>query len=323
MRVRTAVAAILFCAVATTAGAAIRGAWTASNEGEGPGFIQLNMVRTHSSWGNTTELSSLSGLSNAQINATSSTPVAFEMRRDAGVIKFDGVFRNGIGAGQFEFTPNRAYVDTLHSLGTDLKSDDGDEESALFRLAMHDVSADFIREMQSLGYRGSIDTFVRFRIHGVTPQYVRDFASLGFKNVSAEDMVRTRIHGATPEYVRAMRDAGFTGLSLEDLVRSRIHGASPEFIKAMRDRGYGNLSMDDYVRFRIHGVTPEFVDALRPLGYTAVAADDLVRMKVHDVTPEYIKEMQGAGYSNLPVDELVRMRIHGVDAEFARKANSH
>ena len=294
MRVRTAVAAILLFAAATTAGAAIRGAWTASTEGERPGFVQLNMVRTNSSWGNTTDLAALSGLTSAQISATSSSPVAFEMRRDAGVIKFDGVFRNGIGAGQFEFTPNRAYAETLHSLGTDLKSDDGDEETALFRLAMHDVSADFIREMQSLGYRGSIDTYVRFRIHGVTPQYVRDFASLGFRNMSAEEMVRTRIHSATPEFVRTMRD-----------------------------RGYGDLAIDDYIRFRIHGVTPEFIDALRPLGYTKVDAGDLVRMKIHGVTPEYIKEMQGAGYSDVPVGELIRMRIHGVDADFARKANGH
>ena len=324
MRVRALLAAAVVSLIAFTAGAAIHGAWTASTDGEKPGFIQLNMVRRNSNWGNTTDLAALSGLTNAQINAASATPVSFEMRRDAGVIRFEGSFRNGDGAGQFDFTPNRSYVDTLRSLNVDLTSDRwDDEETGLFRLAMHDVSVAFIREMQSLGYRGPIDTYVRFRIHGVTAALVRDFNSLGFRDLSSEDLIRSQIHGATPDYVRSMRAAGFNGLSMDELVRSRIHGATPEFIAAMRQRGYGDLSMEHYVRFRIHDVTPQFVDALRDLGYTKIDTGDLVRMRIHDVTPDYIREMQSAGYRDVPVGELIRMRIHGVDAEFARKANGH
>ena len=322
MRIRSVFAAVAVSAFAVTAGAAIHGAWAVSSDGEKPGFIQLNMMRRNSNWGRTIDVASLSGLTAAQINAATTTPVSFELRRDAGVIRFEGSFRNGDGAGQFDFTPNRAYLDTLRSMSVDPKTDrDDDEESSLFRLAMHDVSAAFIREMQSLGYRGPIETYIRFRIHGVTPALVRDFASLGFRDLSSEDLVRSQIHGATPDYVRNMRAAGFTGLSMEQLVRSRIHDATPEFIAAMRQRGYGDLSMDDYVRFRIHDVTPQYVDALRDLGYTKVEAGDLVRMRIHGVTPEYIREMQSAGYRNVPVGELIRMRIHGIDAEFARKVN--
>jgi len=324
MRMRSTLAAILISAAALSAGASIHGAWMASTDGERQGFIQMNMTRRSSSWGNTMVLTSLTGLTPAQIASSSSIPVSFDLRRDAGVIHFDGTFRNGDGAGQFDFTPNRDYVATLRSLGVDLKSEHAeDEESSLYRLAMHDVSADFIRDMQSLGYRGSIDTYVRFRIHGVTPAIVRDFNSLGFKSLDADDLVRSQIHGATPQYVRDMRAAGFTGLTMDDLVRSRIHGATPEFIRAMRDRGYGDLPMDSYVKFRIHGVTPEFVDALKTLGYTNVDSEDLVRMRIHGVTPEYIREMQSAGYKNVPVEELVRLRIHGVDGDFARRANGH
>jgi hypothetical protein len=324
MRVRSAFAAILVSAVAVSASAATHGAWTATTDGERAGFVQMNMVRKDSTWGNTMAIASLTGISASQMNGSGASPVSFELRRDAGVIHFEGTFRNGDGAGQFDFTPNRDYVATLRSLGVDMTADRGDdEEASLFRLAMHDVSAQFIRDMQALGYREPIDTYVRFRIHGVTPTTVREFNALGFRNLDADDLVRSQIHGATPQYVRDMRAAGFTGLSMEELVRSRIHGATPEFIRVMRDRGYGDLPMDSYVRFRIHGVSPEFVDALRPLGYTKVDADDLVRMRIHGVTPEYIREMQAAGYKNVPVDELVRMRIHGVDGEFARKANGH
>jgi hypothetical protein len=321
MQSRSLIAAVVLFAAASTASAAIHGAWTASTYETKPGFVQLNLSRRNSSWGHTTDIASFSGLSASQIESAASTPVSFELRRDAGVVRFEGTFRNGDGAGQFDFASNRAYVETLRSLGIDLKSEEDDEESALFRLAMHDVSAAFIREMQSLGYRGPIDTYVRFRIHGVTTDYVRDMASLGFKNLDADDLVRSRIHGATPQYIRDMRAAGFTGLSMDALVRSRIHGATPEFVRAMRDRGYGDLSMDDYVRFRIHGVSAEFIDALHSLGYDKVAADDLVRMRIHGVTPQYIRELQSAGYRNVPVDKLISMRIHGIDADFVKKAN--
>ncbi|MGZ7039758.1 MAG: hypothetical protein ACXVJO_16395 [Thermoanaerobaculia bacterium] len=321
MQSRSVIAALVLFAAASTATAAIHGAWTASTYDTKPGFLQFNVSRRNSSWGNTTDVASFSGLSASQINAATSTPVSFELRRDAGVVKFEGAFRNGDGAGHFDFAPNRSYVETLRSLGVDLQNDEDGEENALFRLAMHDVSAAFIREMQSLGYRGSIDTYVRFRIHGVTVDYVRDMASLGFKNLEADDLVRSRIHGATPQYIRDMRAAGFNGLSMDELVRSRIHGATPEFIRSMRDRGYGDLSMDDYIRFRIHGVSAEFIDGLHTLGYDKVPAEDLVRMRIHGVTPEYIREMQSAGYRNIPVEKLISMRIHGIDADFAKKAN--
>jgi len=321
MHFRSVVAGIVVSAVAATAGAAIHGAWTASTYEEKPGFVQLNMSRRNSNWGRTTDISSFTGLSPSQLNAATTTPVSFELRRDAGVVRFEGSFRNGDGAGQFEFTPNRGYLDTLRTLGVGLKSEDDDEETSLFRLAMHDVSSAFIREMQALGYRGPVDMYVRFRIHSVTPDLVRDLATLGFRNLDAEELVRSRIHSVSPQYIRDMRAAGFTGLSMDELVRSRIHSATPDFIRAMRDRGYGDLTMDDYVRFRIHGVKPEFVDALRSLGYDKVAAEDLVRMRIHGVSPEYIRELQAAGYRNVPVDKLISMRIHGVDADFVRKAN--
>ena len=217
MQSRSVIAALVFLAAASTAGAAIHGAWTASTYDTKPGFIQFNVSRKNSSWGRTTDVASFTGLSASQISSAASAPVSFELRRDAGVVRFEGTFRNGDGAGQFDFAANRAYVDTLRSLGVDLKSEEDDEDAALFRLAMHDVSAAFIREMQSLGYRGPIDTYGRFRIHGVTADYVRDMASLGFKNLDANDLVRSRIHGATPQYIRDMRAAGFTGLSMDDL----------------------------------------------------------------------------------------------------------
>jgi hypothetical protein len=211
MHFRSTIAAVLFLGAAATAGAAIHGAWTASAWEEKSGFLQLNLSRRHSNWGHTTDTSALSGLSAAHINSTTSSPVSFEMRRDAGIIRFEGMFRNGDGAGPFDFAPNRAYLDTLRSLGVALESAD-DEETSLFRLAMHDVSSAFIREIQALGYRGAaefrgyrdlpMDNYVRFRIHGVTPELVDALRSLGYDKIAADDLVRMRIHGIDANFAR-------------------------------------------------------------------------------------------------------------------------
>ena len=285
--------AVLFALALTGAAHAesIRGMWTASTwSTKDADRIQLNMTRDHSNWGQDFKIASFDGLSRAQIASSSDAPVKFAMRRDAGTIAFDGSFRDGEGAGHFTFTPNESYLNTLRSMNVRLDDDsDRTEGEELYRLAMFDVSVDFIRSMRNLGYDVSLRDIVRFRIHGVSPEMVTELRSFGLDHVSAEDLVRMRIHGATPSFIRAMADSG-----------------------------YRNLSVDNLIRFRIHGVTPEFVRELSSLGYRNISGEELVRMRIHGVTPEYIREVENAGYKNVPVEKLIQMRIHGIDAAYLK-----
>jgi hypothetical protein len=285
--------AVIFTLALTAAAHAesIRGMWTASTwSTKDTDRIQLNMTREHSNWGQDFKISSFDGLSRAQIGSASDAPVRFAMRRDAGTIAFDGSFRDGEGAGHFTFTPSESYLGTLRSMNVRLDDDSSRTEGEeLFRLAMFDVSIDFIRSMRNLGYDVSLRDLVRFRIHGVSPEMVTELRSLGLDHVSAEDLVRMRIHGATPSFIRGMADSG-----------------------------YRNLSVDNLIRFRIHGVSPEFVRDLASLGYRNVSGEDLVRMRIHGVSPEYIREVENAGYKNVPVDKLIQMRIHGIDAAYLK-----
>ena len=306
--------AILLAAALSTTG--IRGTWTilaADND-----RVQLTMVRENSNWGQSIRRSELP-LTDAQINATSETPVHFALNRDAGVIDFTGSFEAGEGVGRFAFTPSSSYAATLRSLG--VSSEDALDDKKLFSLAMHDVSTAFIRDMQSLGYRENLESYVRFRIHGVSTDFVRELRSLGYDKLSAEDLVRFRIHGVSPQFIRDMKGLGFEATA-EDLVRFRIHGATPEFVRAMRDFDVKGVSAESIVRMRIHGVTPEFVRELSDLGYKSVDSDDLVRMRIHGVTTAFIRELANAGYHGIPIDKLVQMRIHGINpADFGRTSN--
>ena len=321
---RIAALTLLVSLLATAALAATDGAWTASTDEKRPDRFHININRgRHHNMGTTMKIAEFTGLTRAQIDAAVMTPVQFEMRREAGNAVFEGTFRNGKGAGQFTFTPNPAYLDTIRSLGIETRKEKRrhkawDEEEELFALAMHDVSTAYIKTMIAEGYRVSLEEYLTMRIFDITVDYIREMRSLGFKDITHDELVSSRIHKVTPQFVRDMRAAGWD-LSLDELQSSRIHGATPEFAEQMRKLGYGNLDHDDLVSFRIHKVTAEFIEDVRALGYKNVSADQLVSMRIHKVTPEFIRELEQAGYVNVPIDKMISMRIHGIDAKFIKK----
>lgn len=322
-RIATLTLAVCLLA-ATSAMAAVEGAWTSSADEKRPDRVYMNITyERHNNMGSTMKLADFAGLSSAQIHAATMTPVQFELRREAGTIAFEGTYRNGKGAGQFTFTPNRSYITAVRALGVDFdlghKKRDRSEEQTLFTLALHDVSTAFIRTMQAEGFKVSLEKYLTMRIFDITPEYIREMRSLGFKDLDDDELVASKIHKVTPDYVRQMRASGWD-LSLDELQSSRIHGATPEFAASMKKLGY-SLDFDDLVAFRIHKVTPEFIEELRKLGYTNVDADDLVAMRIHRVTPEFIREIEDAGYKNVPIEKLVHMRIHKIDAKMLKKMN--
>jgi hypothetical protein len=315
MKRTIAIAAVLLFAVASTALAELHGSWTADSWETRPGRLQLNVNRgPHHSFGNSMNLSDFTSLSEAQISSPTAVPVQFQLAREAGTISFEGSFKRGDGAGQWTFAPSRGFVSSLRALGVDFKHDHQTEEEELLSLALLDVSTAYIKSMQDIGYRESLETYTSMRIFRVTPQLVSELRSLGFDHLSADDLVTAQIHKVTPDYIRQMRAAGWT-LSMDDLVSSRIHKATPEFAEEMRKLGY-NLKFDDLISFRIHRVDAQFIKDLRELGYERVDADDLVAMRIHRVTPQYIRELKAAGYSKIPVEKLIDMKIHRIDAKF-------
>jgi hypothetical protein len=245
MRRALALAVFLFLA-AFTARAAQHGAWRLT-ERDG-GRLQIELVSDHHQNSNSIDRTAFTGLTAAQMEATKETPVDFRLVRDAGTLHFTGTFLRGEGVGRFTFEPNAAYTATLRGLG--VAASDLDDER-LFSLAMQDVSAAFIKEMQSLGYREDLDRYVAFRIHGATPQFVRELNALGYRP-DGEQLITFRIHGVTSDFVRDVRALGYQPDG-EELVRFRIHGVSPEFIKGMKDLGVRELEPDNLVALSLHG----------------------------------------------------------------------
>ena len=312
MRRSLALALFFFLAAFTARAASPHGAWHLSQRDDGR--MQIEMISDHNQNSHSIDRSAFTGLTSAQIDSSSDTPVDFRMIKDAGTVHFTGMFQHGDGVGRFTFEPNPSYAATLRSLG--VAASDLDDER-LFSLAIHDVSSNFIREMQSLGYREDLDEYVAFRIHGATPEFVREINALGYHPDSG-DLVAFRIHGATPSFIREIRALGYQP-DADDLIAFRIHGVSPEFIKGMKELGVRDLNSDNLVALRIHGASVNYVRDLRDLGYQNLSADDLVSMRIHGVTTSFIRDLQNAGFANIPVEKLVSMKIHGIDAEFVKR----
>ena len=304
------------------------------------GAVHLRLSERNSTSGTTVPLEQLEGLTPAQLSGAGG-PVRFRVRRDAGTFTFEGVVRNGVGAGTFSFvpdanfpaelakrgftrpTPGEQYQLARHDVGfafLDELTRQGytkPQTADLVRAGQHGVDATYLREMGALGYRlGSLDPLIQLRDHGVTPEYVGELAELGYKGLGADEIRNARDHGITPAYVRGMREAGYGSLPMEQLVKARDHGVAPEFVRGLAEGGYRNLPLEQAIRVRDHGVTPEYVRDMRQLGH-APPLDGFVQARDHGVTVEYVRELVALGYKE-NLDSLIRLRDHGVTPTYVR-----
>jgi hypothetical protein len=255
------------CLYAMSALANIEGAWTAEADAKRTDHVYIMMTRGRNhQMGTTMRISDFSGLTRARIDAAATTPVQFQLRREAGNTSFEGTFRNGKGAGQLTFTPNPGYLDSIRALGVkvELKRGAQIDEEDLFMLALQDVSTTFIKSMQAEGFRESLEKYLEMRIFDITPEYIHQMRDLGYKNIDSDELVATRIHKVTPE-----------------------------FINELKTLGYDHVSADDLVAMRIHRVTPEFIRELRAAGYTKVPVEKLVEMRIHKIDAKYLQKMGG------------------------------
>ena len=312
---------------------------------ETPGMVHLRVTEQDSSSSTDVPIAQLEGLTGVKLS-TANGPIQFKLRRDAGTFAFDGVVKNGVGAGTFEFTADPAFADGLAKRGFSrptareqyklARADVGyaflDELTAqgyakpqteeLVPAGEHGVSSTYLRDMGALGYRlGALDPLITLRDHGITPEYVRELSDLGYKGLAADAIRQSRDHGITPAYVRGMRDAGYGSLSMEQLITARDHGITPEYVRGLGDAGYRTVALDEVIDVRDHGVTPDYVREMRQLGYQLPLAD-LVELRDHGVDVRYAREMADLGYKNLPAPAILKLRDHGVTPPYVKELAS-
>ena len=257
----------------------ISGEWTAEFPKENSGKFHLSLHR-HTSKGNMNmsgddvALADFQGLTREQAFASQSS-VRFSLAREAGRFEFEGVFRDGKGAGQWTLAPSQAFLDAMRARGFGSLT-----EEQMFASAMLNVRSKTVDELKAAGYElASLEDVFKVTIFKITPEFIREMQALGYGRLDLEELVKARIFKITPEFAREVEAMGFERQPLESLVKMRIFKITPEFLREMRSAGLEDLSIEDLVKLRIFKIDTDFIQRARANGNADV--EDLVRLKIH------------------------------------------
>ncbi len=244
-----------------------QGTWTAQRKGE---KIELSLR-----WGSgRSRLESSFPLAANQLAGL--TAGRFEIRRDAGTLRFEGRFEDAKegpqGTGSFTFEGNPAYIGQMANLGYVLRDD------RLVEYAMFDVSSTFALGLLDLGYgRLTEEQLVEFRVHDVTPEFIQAIGDAGYRELSPERLLEFRIYDVNPKAIREWAHAGNGDLRDERRVKFDV---GPAFIREMEDAGYRNLSTNRLFEFQLYGINAEFVRKAASEGYRDLSPEELVELRI-------------------------------------------
>jgi len=194
------------------------------------------------------EASHFEGLIRDQF-AVPGTPLRFRLRRDAGTFEFTGTMRSGYGAGQFDFTADPGFADSLARRGIGAPSTEQQ-----FSLARHDVSLAFIDELKAQGYATpTVTQLVRAGTSGADLTYLREMAALGYREPTVDAIIRLSNQGVEPPFIRELARGGYVQLPASELVALRNHSIDVAFIKDANTRVGRNLTTRELVQYRNGG----------------------------------------------------------------------
>jgi hypothetical protein len=264
----------------------VTGDWKAETKNDEPDKIYLSFERRtdrggHNQNGSTFEYSDLQGLTREQAQNGS---VSFRLAREAGTIECQGTFTNGKGSGTFQFTPNRAFLDSMKSRGFDFEKSSSKHQSLpedrLFTAATINLTTAFVDDLLSANFGPlDIDDLFKARIFNITPQFMAEMKATGFPNLTMEDLVKARIFKIDANYVREVRNMGFDKEDFEGLVKFRIFKVTPEFLNEIKSEGFANLTSEEIVKFRIFKIDGDFIRQARA-EEPNITVEGLVRRRI-------------------------------------------
>lgn len=264
----------------------VTGDWKAETKNDEPDKIYLSFERRtdrggHNQNGSTFEYSDLQGLTREQAQNGS---VTFRLAREAGTIECQGTFTNGKGSGTFQFTPNRAFLDSMKSRGFDFEKSSSKHQSLpedrLFTAATINLTTAFVDDLLSANFGPlDIDDLFKARIFNITPQFMAEMKATGFPNLTMEDLVKARIFKIDANYVREVRNMGFDKEDFEGLVKFRIFKVTPEFLNEIKSEGFANLTSEEIVKFRIFKIDGDFIRQARA-EEPNITVEGLVRRRI-------------------------------------------
>jgi hypothetical protein len=260
------------------------------------------------------------------------TGPAFELRREAGTLRFD---RTTDAGGAVTLAIDSAYVAAVAEATGSTPS--ADQKLALFRSG---IDLTYVRAIAAAGYRPSLDELFALRNNGITADYAGGLKKAGY-DLKVGQVINLSRNGIARDYAASLREAGFA-LNDEQLIKLSRNGIATSYARDMLAAGYGDLDeiielsrngvgrdaaqrmglggkrpAKSVIELSRNGVSPAFVDAMKQLGYEFGDAD-LINLGRNGVSASFAKAILEAGYK-FKADDLIELGRNGVSGDFAKK----
>jgi hypothetical protein len=286
------------------------GLWSAQLDGDA---LHINLVRPskqndgygQNNIGTTIRLASLTGLAAADIQASAAN-VQFALQAPAGTIAFDGRFSNGLGAGNYRFTPSDGFLREMESMGYS-----GFKDEELLMFTMESFRPQTIRDLRALGYtidKSKIDEIAIFKIDA---NAVREYAALGYPNLALHDLVQFRVARIDAAFVKGTREV-FGNVSAHDLTQLGILKVTPDYVRELRGAGLESLTPNQATQLKIANITAAKIAEYRRLGYD-LTPSQLQQFGIFKITPQFIAEARARDGKDLSPRQLIDMKIFSAE----------
>jgi hypothetical protein len=165
---------------------------------------------------------------------------------EAGTLSCSGNIHGAVLTGDFTFTPNAAFVQSMERLGF---SDFSSEKLETYTLFHIDTS--WVQQLQAAGVADmNSGNIIALHIFKITPEYVRSMDALGYSHLEAGKLIAFGVHHVNPDEVKEYRTLGYNPTA-DQLIQMRIFKVTPDFIHRMEARGFQNLTIGKLVQIRI------------------------------------------------------------------------
>ena len=262
----------------------------------------------------------------------SPTGAAFELKREAGTLKFD---RTTDAGGRVTLTMDPAYVATI----ADATGQSPTAEQKL-KLFQSGTGLAYVRALKDAGYQFTLDELLELRNSGVSAEYIVVLKKAGYDFKPAQ-MVNLSRNGIGRDFAVSLRESGFL-LNDEQIIKLSHNGIGRDYARDMKAAGCGNIddilelsrkgisrtyaqqmglggkrSVKALVELNRNGVSPSFGESFAKLGYE-FADDDLIKLGRNGVSPSFAKSILEAGYK-FSANDLIELGRNGVSSDYARK----
>ena len=232
----------------------------------------------------------LPGLTQAQIMTSAST-VNFQLKRGAGTFNCTGRFKNGNGAGSFEFSPDPGFAAQMREQGYENLS----AETVLI-MAIYDITPAFVSDLRGAGYNQlMVKELIKLGMERADSDAGRINVDRG--PAPAPKPVISAQPGGVAGLVNEMEAMGYGRPSTNQLSAMNTQGVTLSFVKQVSPYFSTPPTIDQLIGMRTQGVTAEFINGLASLGYTDLSAKQVICLSVRGITPEYIQSVPGGKHS--------------------------